>query len=347
MSVSVTHSLGFSLTHEDIALGESLGIVPYTDKKAFKKFKEATAAYELELKRQEGLDKRSKSPVALMRLQRAIPVIADLRDPLTEECRVIYENARRSPVPFVLGGASLRASDPHAVSIMCNFGVLAGEKNQVPHQVRSHRFSDGTGVNLESGGVLCDGSWSVFKNDCAILGIIHSGRTCYISREKAVDAASMAEAHEESDDIDLSDELWDETESRPKVLGREIAMLSAAGYAQVASCDQAKEYGHMFVPQIRETLSGVTLAQLMAQASKIGSVETLEELLVQPEERARTASTVTLDSARLSPVSFGSERGSPLSLLEGGSMSFSNASSFAEALGGGAAKGCARAEEES
>lgn len=333
MSASATHSLGLSLTQEDLALGESLGIVPYVDKKAFKKFKEATAAFDKEFRRQEDLDKRSKSPVALMRLQKAIPIISDLRDPLTEECRVIYENARSSPVPFVLGGASLRASDPHAISIMCNFGVLAGAKNQVPHSVRSHRFSDGSGVNLVSGGVLCDGSWSVFKNDCAILGIIHSGRTCYISREKDNGSAASAEAHEESDEIDLSDELWDETESRPKVLGREIAMLVSAGYAQVASEYEAKEYGHMFVPQNRASLSSVTLAELMIQASKIAALETLEELLVQPEERERTASTVTLDLARLSPVSFGSERGSPLSLLEGGSISFSNAASFAEALG--------------
>lgn len=330
MSAS-THSLGFSLTHEDIALGESFGFVPYVEKKAFKKFKEASAAYELEFKRQEGLDKRSKSPVALMRLQRAIPIISDLRDPLAEECRVIYENARRSLVPFVLGGASLRTSEPHAIAIMCNFGVLAGEKNQVPKQVKSHRFFDGSGVNLESGGVLCDGSWSVFKNDCAILGIIHAGRTCFISREEAKDTDLAAGALEESDDIDLSGELWDTSESRPKVLGREIAMLSAAGYAQVASFDQAKRYGHMFVPQMRASLHSVKLAELMAQASKIDDLESLKELLIQPEERARTESTVTIDSARISPVSFGSERASPLSLLEGGSISFSNAA-FTEVL---------------
>jgi hypothetical protein len=227
-------------------------------------------------------DKHAKTnPVALFKLKKQMDA-CDLklrpeRQKLNDECFLIYQRAFQPAKSFILGGSVLRESNPEPVKLMQNFGILAGEHSSAPNVVKRHKWLDDKGaeisIDLETGGVLCDGSWSVFKNDAAMLGVIHSGRSCYTSQLNTGDFLKS-----------MKKDLWDSENNRIKVLGREIAMLKASGYQQVVPEHQTRLHGFMYVPKDRASLSSVRMHDLVQAVDKINTIDKALSLLeFEPE----------------------------------------------------------------
>lgn len=97
---------------------------------------------------------------------------------------------------------------------------------------------------IEGGGILLlMKKWSVYYNDVAILGAIHAAQTVYlISKFSSIP----------------QEDLYDVDKGRPTLLGREIIMLSAAGYRLVERKSDDL-LGSVFVPPKNINTSQVTL----------------------------------------------------------------------------------------
>jgi hypothetical protein len=276
--------------------------------------------------------KGAKNPVGERKLSKVImTTLAKLegeRAETIDDCRTIYRKAFQpatasasSPV-FVLGGDCLRTSDKDAVEIMQNFGVLSGVRHAAPAAVATHRWpradhASGAFVldrmDLSTGGVLNDGSWSVFKNDCAMLGVIHSGRTCYVANLRSPKTLATFKA-----------DLWDSAKGRPRVLGREIAMLYAAGYRQVTEDSLVEKCGYTFVALDKARASTITLKALMESADSLSSeAELLSMLAFYPDPSAHEAvEDAALMRAAIDPATLeagiddlSTITGSPLSMI--------------------------------
>lgn len=242
------------VAEEDIFLAESENLVPYTGKPFFEKFKEKTEALAA-LKHSP-----KKDPVGERKILGQISPhkrkLEDERLNLQTECQKIYNKAVSSKMPFVLGSEELRGSE--GVIEMKNFGVLCTDIPACPKAVIA------SGVDVQTGAILCDSSWSVIKNDWAMLGVIHAARTCYVSK-----------IH----DKDLEKDLWDEESLRPKVLGREIVMLHFAGYRQVADPADSEKYGHTFVALDKDKARQMSYNEMISSLKAIRSKDDILDLL--------------------------------------------------------------------
>ncbi len=194
-----------------------------------------------------------RSPVDELKVKKRISLIEKERDQerkaLTEDCYAFYVNAYRAELPILLGGDNLRTSD--RADELRNFGVLSTVTHCCPKGVLVDS------MNTTTGSIFCDGSWSVVKNDAGMLGVVHSHKSCYVFGS------------------DYEDQLWDRENSRPKVMGREVAALYHAGYRQVATDEQKQRYGPMFVCLDKERATRVTLFELFQASQKQVSEERL------------------------------------------------------------------------
>lgn len=147
-----------------------------------------------------------------------------------------YENAFNGFLPFViLGNEKIREEE----TLLQNMGTLATDP-QV-NQKKISRFLDTTSpskmngkqlktavkIHTTQGAILNDSNWWLFRNDMFVLGSIHSGKEFHL--------ASKA-GKEPSDDL-----LWDAEHNRPRVLGRELIMLAAAGYQKAEQTTYRKK----------------------------------------------------------------------------------------------------------
>jgi hypothetical protein len=74
---------------------------------------------------------------------------------------------------------------------------------------------------LRRGSVLNDGWWWTFKNDAWVMGCVHGLKVMQLSKEGLAQLS------------DLDDLVWDASAKRPRVLGRELIGLHAAGYKRI------------------------------------------------------------------------------------------------------------------
>lgn len=168
---------------------------------------------------------------------------------------ILYQNAFDGTLPCMVFGASrLRSSDQE----LQNFGAIS----EVAPACRAGLVP--SLPETKKGGVLCDNSWNVIKNDAYMLGAIHAGKTFYLFRQE---------------NESLDEMLWDEKHNRPHMTGREIAMLYAAGYRQVAPEADKTRYGATFVCLDRNKAENFTYAQALAAANKVRSITKLYPML--------------------------------------------------------------------
>lgn len=166
----------------------------------------------------------------------------------------LYENAYEGNLPcMVIGADKLRSSEVE----MKNFGVLSEKAPFCPPELASSL------PEKWKGGILCDKSWSVMKNDAYVLGSIHAKKTFYLFKEKE----------------QLQSILWDKKNNRPHVTGREIAMLYEAGYRQVASESESEKYGATFVCLNPQKAENFTFEKALTAANNICSIDDLYPML--------------------------------------------------------------------
>ena len=105
------------------------------------------------------------------------------------------------------------------------------------------------GTIEEGGTILFMKKWSVNYNDAAILGAIHAKQTVYINPKP--------------NNLNQS-EFFDVDKGQPTVLGRETAMLLAAGY-KIQNHDFEEQLGSCFVYCGEENASSISLKDLRKQ----------------------------------------------------------------------------------
>ena len=144
----------------------------------------------------------------------------------------LYLNTRDSLLKEQLLGETKMRTD---VGLMQNFGTASGtkttaergtlfddSKTRIPTKSLTAKVGkDMTEDLLRKGSVLNDGWWWTFKNDAWVMGCVHGLKVMQLSSEGLAQLS------------DLDALMWDNKALRPRVLGRELIGLNAAGYKRV------------------------------------------------------------------------------------------------------------------
>jgi hypothetical protein len=153
----------------------------------------------------------------------------------TKRAREIFKHAATASFPFIILGNGEIWQDEH---LKGNVGILAAEPDAQVVSKLKRRLSDvytpsqgmlppmlKESVLTESvaqekffkkGSILCDEKWSILRNDMIILGGILGGKEFHLALPPGK--------------LPTQENLWDEKSNRLRVFGREIAILSQAGY---------------------------------------------------------------------------------------------------------------------
>lgn len=149
----------------------------------------------------------------------------------------MYENARRSSLGLlVLGDASIRGDR----DLLVNLGVSSVTADDAAGVVTGDEIEE----RRSRGAVLNELRWWPFVNDCWVLGGIHGRMEFHLGREQ----------------WPVEDEVWDGGTGRPRMLGRELMILSVAGYA----LEMAGSMGMVFRNADPRKALGMRLADVYA-----------------------------------------------------------------------------------
>jgi hypothetical protein len=117
----------------------------------------------------------------------------------------------------------------------------------------------------ENGAVFAPRKWSVLKNDMMLLGAIHAQKPCMIF-------CRHANPQGNGDSMVNVSDVWDEEHDKPRIFGRELAILQAAGYAPLSHSFQ-QSLGIVLVCANPEKASRFTLEDVCKAADAIHTPE--------------------------------------------------------------------------
>jgi hypothetical protein len=202
-----------------------------------------------------------------------------------EDAFALYQNTRQSLLKEQLLGETKMRTD---VGLMQNFGTASGtrttaesgalrnEKNaKIPASDITAKVGGLMATDmLRKGSVLNDAGWWTFKNDAWLMGCAHGLKVMQLSSENL----------RQLSDLDLL--MWDGSNNRPRVLGRELVGLNAAGYKRVVHFS----YKEVEVndPADTRTGKGVVLRKVKRAFEKEGTIATLG-LTFAPMDRTLAA----------------------------------------------------------
>ena len=221
----------------------------------------------------------------------------------------MYQNARQSTLSeLLLGDVKLRSQ----IEVLKNFGTTSGTETTMerktlkdsgnkpifPNDVKSSQqirlgkgYTKELGVaHIRRGSVLNDGWWWTLKNDAWVLGGVHGLKRFHLTMGSVPD-----------------DLIWDSKAGRPRVLGRELVGLAAAGYSligvpswaiqsptrtevakskepskvtftttPVSSASVRDAIGMVFAPQNADTASALTLTTYYDALAKVKSIDDIK-----------------------------------------------------------------------
>lgn len=209
----------------------------------------------LKLEIAEESSKKSINAVKIRKLSAEVTALEalseDIYQKIIADCYQIYKNAFHAKVPFVLGTNKLRESG--SLDELQNFGILSNGETSCPAAILKHV------QDTQTGGIFCPRSWSLLKNDSFILGGMHAENVFCVQGP-----------------LDHKD-LWDTLLDRPKVLTRELALLTSFGYEQLVERAQVDDYGYVFEPTT--AIADIDLKNLLIQVSKTRCIASVEKIL--------------------------------------------------------------------
>ena len=154
----------------------------------------------------------------------------------------------------VLGSEEIRSKKEYLQS----FGVLSTGTPLLPS-----RFSLPDGVTGSHGSILSDSSWTIFKNDSVMLGVIHAFQTVYIDGNIGDHTLNF---------------FFDTTNKRPRLVGREIAMLITGGYKLIKQSNE-NHFGYVFGCFDREKARNTTFKETLLAVDNIKTESGFADLL--------------------------------------------------------------------
>lgn len=173
----------------------------------------------------------------------------------------IYQNS--------LHGGDLSQNSP----CESNLKILGSEDIRDKHIAVTEQNNFGILNDSSQGCILNTNNWNLLVNDVVILGAIHSLQdfAVWSLRWGDLDLGNGVIGHgavpmTDSDGWPTIDDdiLWDAKENRPRVAGRELLMLHAAGYELVDD----QNLGMYFVNTDPQKVSDLTLTKICEVASK-------------------------------------------------------------------------------
>ena len=163
-----------------------------------------------------------------------------IQDGIEAAC-IIYRNGfLKTFFPFIiLGGQEIRQSSynsnkntvDHHLELFRNFGTVASQSQtnrkdistffkEVYPKYKEKEFQTKSDDVVDSfilqGSIINESNWNILRNDMAMLGAVHGEKSFYISTK---------DGH-----IPNENEVWSESNNRPTAFGRELLLLSLAGY---------------------------------------------------------------------------------------------------------------------
>ncbi len=172
---------------------------------------------------------------------------ASHREDFEKRCYKMYLNAIEGILPFmVVGHEGLCES----VEMLYNFGVLSTDEPFCKKEIKGPLPTE-----MHQGAVLSQSNWSVLLNDSYIFGAIHARKSFHLY---------------EPEGRLPNKNFWDDQNQRPRVLGREVMMLKAAGYIRLEHPYPSLE--KVLIPGADRR---VGLKELIAAAEKTESLESI------------------------------------------------------------------------
>ncbi len=134
-----------------------------------------------------------------------------------------YLNAKKSPF-LVIGGSDLRLN----FWLIKNLGTLSLQPQYNAEKIKSlferlyplSTLDQLIKTHLTCGSVVADEEWTVLENDFFMLGTIHAAHEIHLGSMPTVEM------------------IWNPRKNRPRILGRELLMLSQAGYCPYQSLEE-------------------------------------------------------------------------------------------------------------
>lgn len=191
---------------------------------------------------------RTKKPAYLRYYQ-------DKINEITYSYFLLHNNAgcSTSEVPIILGDEKLRIS----IHELRNFGVICGDENGLSDRFKTDLLPT---TPRGEGGILCEQTWDITKNDIAMIAAIQGEKDFHIFYQGT--------------EIEYKD-LWDEKNQRPRVLGREIIFLLEYGYKVVTN----KSTGISFFPPKKENPKNVTYSDMLKLIDSFNDWDTFKTYL--------------------------------------------------------------------
>ncbi|MBS0620073.1 MAG: hypothetical protein JSS61_01260 [Verrucomicrobia bacterium] len=178
----------------------------------------------------------------------------------------LYKNSAANPLHLtLLGGEELRSAN----TLLENFGTRATTAPCVSGSVLKSLDRNGCAL---TGSILCDKNWNLLKNDAAILGAIHARHTFIICSPTPVPHGHAFTFADVPDDL-----LFCPKENRPRVLGRELAMLRCSSY-EIIEYDQENSLGITLVTRDSKRAQSMELTECLHTLDMLKSAQDIRNL---------------------------------------------------------------------
>ncbi len=183
------------------------------------------------------------------------PYQAAHRDEFENKCYQLYLNAFHGKLPFMVIGHEVLCE---SVEMLYNFGVLTADAVFCKKEIKGPLPPE-----LKQGAVLSQHEWAILLNDSYILGAIHASKSFHLYEPEGL----------------LPDKnFWDPSHRRPRVLGRELMMLKAAGFNNLKH--PYPEMEAVFVPKEGRK---PCLKELIEASEKTESLAEIKEFIRNPK----------------------------------------------------------------
>lgn len=195
----------------------------------------------------------------------------------------LYAMSARTDLPMLLlGEIQIRSDD----DLLTNVGTTAAKPMLNPSgdmanpikvwdkilktgdpEIGAHEIT--VGASNKTGSILNENRWWPLSNDAWMLGGVHSLTAFYLT----MDAPPK-------DDV-----VWDGSERRPRVLGRELLGLKTFGYQRIKH-DREKSLGFIFSPTDRAKAVGASFDDYLKAGKSFNGAAAIKEIFADNQAKA-------------------------------------------------------------
>ncbi|MBS0607633.1 MAG: hypothetical protein JSR57_11840 [Verrucomicrobia bacterium] len=169
-------------------------------------------------------------------------------------------------LPFVILGTDAIRDDAEAA---LNFGTIAVEPASMAQKdveiafkkvfpgLKGKDMKKVLSTHFREGAIINAANWYVFLNDCFIYGALGAGKDFHVGLKSI-----------------KNELLWDDSNNRPRALGRELLMLKFSGYTAYKT-----KQGYTFVPPTARGGDLIPIERYREAIKEVGSIDPILEFI--------------------------------------------------------------------